>query len=68
MFDKSGKPITKSAHCTFEEWKRRVDACIYHAIGLGADDLPDFGYRDAYDANRTPSATAKSAIRAARDF
>lgn len=62
------RDLTWRKIATFEEWKRAVDACVEARLGLGADDLPDFDYRRAYDAGRTPAATAAAAIRAARDF
>lgn len=52
---------------TYEEWKRQVNACVHTLTGLDADDLPDFAYRDAYEAGRTPAATARAVFRAARD-
>jgi hypothetical protein len=52
----------------FTEWMRQVDACLTALCGMVSDDLPDFDYRKAYDAKRTPAATARAAFRAARDF
>lgn len=67
-FDKSGRPITKDSGCTFEEWKRRVNAYLYAACGLEADDLPDWNYADAYDHNMKPSDAARYALKSARQF
>jgi hypothetical protein len=53
---------------TFEQWKREVDAAILALCGLTADDLPDYGYADAYEDGKSPKATARAAIKAAGDF
>jgi hypothetical protein len=53
---------------TYEQWFQEVDRLVQRLIGLGADDLPDWNYRDAYDDGVTPSRAAARAIRAARDF
>ena len=52
---------------TFEEFMRRVDACVAHATGLSALDLPDYCYRDAFDAGEHPGYVARAAIRAAHE-
>ena len=52
---------------SFEAWKYVVNTHIQRLAGLDADDLPDFGYRDAYDDGATPLATAKRAIKAAQE-
>lgn len=53
---------------TWEAWMRLVDAAVARIAGLSAYDLPDYCYRDAYDDGESPTATARAAIRAARDF
>jgi hypothetical protein len=65
MKDRMGQPITKRAGCSFEEWKRRIDAYIYSECGMSSDDLPDWDYRDAYDDNIRPSVAARCAMNAA---
>lgn len=40
---------------TFEAWMKRVDRIIVRHFGVGADDLPDWGYHDAYEDGLTPS-------------
>lgn len=49
----------------FDEWKKRVDVAIIAICGLGADDLPDYDYYNAFEAGKDPAAVAKAAIRAA---
>jgi hypothetical protein len=43
---------------TFEDWKREVDREVERRIGLSSDDLPDYCYRDAYDAGDAPEDVA----------
>lgn len=52
---------------TFKEWMRKVNVIIEAKVGLSADDLPDYCYQDCYDAGETPTATARQAIRNAKD-
>ena len=53
---------------TFDQWKARLDLAVMAIIGLDSDCLPDYDYRSAYESKRSPIATAKSVIKAARDF
>ena len=53
---------------TFDQWMRSVNAAIEAAYGLTADDLPDYGYADAYADGVPPRTAAARAIRAAGDF
>ncbi len=52
---------------TFDEWLKAVDDEVWAKAGMSHLDLPDWGYRDAYDDRRSPAAAARSAIRAAKD-
>jgi hypothetical protein len=52
----------------FKTWMEQVNDQIYRKCGLGADDLPDWCYRDAYDARTTPRSAASQAVRAAKDY
>lgn len=47
---------------TFEEWKVAVDRVVQSLVGVGCDDLPDYGYRAAYDAGMTAHETACEVI------
>ncbi len=52
----------------FNVWMAKVDALIAKSTGVGADDIPDYCYRDAFDDGASPSSAAKAAIRAAKEF
>lgn len=56
----------KKPKLTFEQWLKEVDRYVVALCGLGADDLPDWGYRNAYDDGVSPIAAARKAYRAAR--
>jgi Family of unknown function (DUF5419) len=49
-------------------WMSKVDAALVKMCGLDSNDLPDWNYCDAYADGVTPSAAAKAAMRAAKDF
>lgn len=51
----------------FDRWMADVDAYFLLRLGLSADDLPDYCYRDAYDDGATPTQAARAALRAARE-
>jgi hypothetical protein len=53
---------------TFAEWLIRVDRIVQDQTGLGAEDLPDWNYREAYEQGVPPLTAAKRAIRAAKSF
>lgn len=38
----------------FEQWMEQVDALLVEATGTPSDDLPDFAWRDAFDADEEP--------------
>jgi len=52
----------------YSAWMKKVDAIIVKKCGLGADDLPDFNYLDAFEDGFSPAAAAKEAIKWAKDF
>lgn len=57
------------ARLTFEQWKSQVDNHIATMTGgFSGDDLPDWGYRDAYDNYLPPLTAAKRVVKAAKDF
>ena len=57
---------TKKPKPTFEEWMIEVNKHLDRKCGMVADDLPDWRYRDAYNAGKQPEVAAYQAIKAAR--
>lgn len=53
---------------TFDAWMAAVNAALLRMCGMDSDMLPDYGYYDAWRARRSPEATAKAAIRYAREY
>lgn len=51
----------------YDEWEQKVDAQMVDTCGMGIDDLPDYDYRAAYNANKTPVQCAKKAIANAKE-
>jgi hypothetical protein len=51
---------------SFEEWMVEVNKQIDRKCGMVADDLPDWRYREAYNAGKKPEVAAYQAIKAAR--
>jgi hypothetical protein len=47
---------------SFDEWMARVDEAIVRKVGVASSDLPDFTYRDVFDAGSTPEEAADAAI------
>ena len=47
---------------TFEQWMAGVDKQVQRRIGVSVYDLPDWNYRDAYDAGAGVVDTAKDVI------
>lgn len=53
---------------SFQAWKRLVDAALLAGCGMVGDDLPDYGYWDAYEDGVDPRTVAKRVIRAAGEY
>lgn len=51
---------------TWENWKREVDAEIQRRTTMTSDDLPDWGYRRAYEEGMTAKRAAAKAIQHAK--
>lgn len=47
---------------SFEDWMKLVDARLSRKLGLTADDLPDWTWRDAYEDNFTPGVACADYI------
>jgi Family of unknown function (DUF5419) len=66
MIGRMKKPAAKAG---FDKWMAKVDAYIANKFGgIDSNDLPDWNYEDAFEDGASPSAAAKAAIRAAKDF
>lgn len=52
----------------FDAWMAKVNAAVVKKCGLSADDLPDWGYFDAFEDGFSPAAAANAAIKAAKEF
>jgi hypothetical protein len=48
---------------TWEQWKGAVNAAVIRKVGVSADDLPDWNYRDAFAKGMAPSKAAAAVIR-----
>lgn len=46
----------------FETWMVEVDRRLVVACSMGVDDLPDYSYRDAFDAGISASEVADEAL------
>jgi hypothetical protein len=53
---------------TFEQWMAIVASIMSRLCEMGPDDLPDWGYRAAYDEGKSPDCAARAAIKAARNY
>lgn len=51
---------------SFEAWKIQVDRHVMEQVGLSADDLPDYRYRDDYEDGVKPATTARRVVKAAK--
>jgi len=51
---------------TYDQWKAHVDRYIMAEVGLHADDLPDYRYRDDYENVVKPATTARRVVKAAK--
>jgi hypothetical protein len=52
----------------FDSWKKQVDAILIRLCGMSSDDLPDYGYANAFENGCSAAVTAKRALRAAKEF
>ena len=59
--------VTQIRAAGFETWMQHVNAHLVRLCTMTADDLPDWGYRDAYDDGIRPAQAAMRAYRAARE-
>ena len=50
---------------TFEQWKAKVNKHILRQSGMESDDIPDWGYYDAYCLDVSPKVAARKALKAA---
>lgn len=57
-----------AANPAYDKWMAKVDAFIARKFGVDSNDLPDWNYLDAFEDGMSPSAAAKAAISAAKDF
>ena len=48
----------------FEAWMAEVDRQMERICGMCSADIADFCYHAAFDASKTPLATAKRALKA----
>ncbi len=53
---------------TFDAFMAAVNAALVRMCGMDSDMLPDYGYYDAWRAKRSVEATARAAIKWAREF
>jgi hypothetical protein len=59
-------PLSHAKDIEFEQWFHEVNRYIYQITGgFVADDIPDWKYRDAFDAKVEPMIAAKRAVKAA---
>lgn len=52
----------------FNLWMAKVNSALYIRCGMGADDLPDYTYRDAFDNGDKPDAVANRVIKQAKGY
>jgi hypothetical protein len=53
---------------SFDDWMVQVTRVMVKSCGMGPDDLPDYNYRDCYDAGYSAFECAQEAIDAAKDY
>jgi hypothetical protein len=46
----------------FVEWLKRVNNIVVSQLGVGIDDLPDWGFADAFEDKYTPNEAAAEFI------
>lgn len=59
--------MPRKQRLTYEQWKGAVNAAVIRRVGLSADDLPDWNYRDAYESGMTPLRAAAKVIKNAKE-
>lgn len=47
---------------TFDQWYRKVNACVQRKAGVCCDDLPDCDYRDLFEAGLSPVEAADEVL------
>ena len=52
----------------YTAWKSLVNIELHKLCGMSSDDLPDYGYADAYEAGKQPKTVARLALKAAKEF
>jgi hypothetical protein len=58
---------TQTEQTVFEDaayraWMTEVDRALERMCGLASDELPDYGYRDAFDAGEPPGEVATEVL------
>jgi hypothetical protein len=51
----------------FEDWMKQVDHELELMCGLWSSDLPDYCYRDAYEAGCSAEQVARDVMEAAQE-
>jgi hypothetical protein len=49
---------------TFEQWMSKVDATVDRVMGCSVYDLPDYAFRDAYEAGCSYGNVANKVMKA----
>ena len=47
---------------TYEDFMNRVDDLLLRDLGVSSDDLPDYCYRDDYEAGVIPELTVAEVV------
>lgn len=53
---------------TFEQWEKAVNLELERTVGLGLDDLPDWGTYDAWADDMSVTDAAKEIVQYAHTF
>ena len=62
------KPKIIKRRTTYAEWFARVNTLLIKDCGWGINDLPDYCYKEAYDAGDTPSECMRDVIKNAEGY
>ncbi len=57
-----------SKKLAYDQWKKKVDDWLYRKIGFTSECLPDFCYRDCWDAGDSPSEAAEAAFEYMQEY